>query len=207
VQLCGELGQRADLNAERARFFVGVTGAQGVGKSTFCNALSRRIEQSGLTCALLAGLGEAIRKDGYSLGAEAKENAVLAVMTAHLRRQREAPPGIVVLDRCPIDMLAYIRALSLPSGELQSLGAELVSLFVSAAGAVVYLQMGPLFKNSRATHEPSPFRLSVDQHIQAILREMGGDVISVDAGQPTSVDVVVAEVMRRIEISSMRDTA
>jgi predicted ATPase len=181
------------------RFLVGVTGAQGVGKSTFCSALADRLNQrDGLPCTVLAGLGAAVKERGYVLGSGANQEGVLAVMGAHLTRQRLAPDGIVVLDRCPIDMLAYVRTLNLDNGPLLELATEIAHLFVSEATTIIYLQISDLFVRSPAGHETNEFRLGIDRSISEVLSDLAADPVRVCADDPGAMDRVCKVIESRL---------
>ncbi len=94
--------------AGAGKFLIGVTGAQGVGKSTFCQALRNRLAEEG-PVILLDGLGDRLKLAGVPLGRHSDAATIAAVFAAHLDRETEAGPGLAILDRCLVDALAYPR--------------------------------------------------------------------------------------------------
>ena len=179
---------------DRTTTFVAVTGAQGVGKSTFCNALRDALAEQGHRVTLLAGLGAALTAQGFIMGKKADERAVAAVVREHLRREREAPEGIVILDRCLIDMLAYVRTLGVTPPPLSDVYEELVKAVAPRVKLVVLLEKSEAFEVSNAQHEDVVFRDQIDREIQAVLSGLPLQVLSLDAADSTSLDRAIIAV-------------
>ena len=76
---------------------IAVTGAQGVGKSTFCENLLLAIRQS-LSCEthLMAGLGTRLADMGVPLGSQSTSSTIPAVFAAHLEKVHRS----VAVDSC-----------------------------------------------------------------------------------------------------------
>lgn len=170
--------------SDRRQIFVAVTGAQGVGKSTFCERLRSLIADSfGEPVVLLAGLGEQIRKQGLTVGANANDEAVAAIYAAHMSRERTAPNGIVILDRCAVDASAYIRALThLPEAH-RMMYHETSFLMSRRLSYVVHLAMTGIFEAIRVNHETEDFRKEVAREIPLIIQEydlLGDELYAAD---------------------------
>lgn len=196
---------RGDALATRAPIFIAVTGAQGVGKSTFCTRLKALLDKQGLQPTLLAGLGAALTAQGYVMGNKADERAVAAVVQEHLRREREAPNGIVLLDRCLVDMLAYKRTLDVTPSPLSEVYEEIVRAVAPRLKLVVFLEMGDCFKISDASHEDARFRERIDTEIQAVIGELGLPTLSLDASMPDSLARATAAI-RAVEGAQSAET-
>lgn len=179
---------------DRATTFVAVTGAQGVGKSTFCNALRDALAAQGHRVTLLAGLGAALSAQGFVMGKMADERAVAAVAREHLRREREAPEGIVILDRCLIDMLAYVRTLGVTPPPLSDVYEELVKAVTPRLKLLVFLEKSEAFEVSSAQHEDVVFRDRIDREIQAVLSELPLQILSLDAADSRSLSRAITAV-------------
>lgn len=173
---------------------IAVTGAQGVGKSTFCSALLTSLRTSHSQVQLISGLGEKLTAQGYSLGKSADEAAVAAVVLEHLSRERAAPPGIVILDRCLIDMLAYVRTLKVTKSPLLEVYEEIVRTLVPKLKLVVFLEMSNQFLTSSAIHEDADFRAAIDAEVKLIISELGVDNLSLDAADNAAVEKAVAAI-------------
>lgn len=88
---------------------VGVIGAQGSGKTTLLNALSHRLADLGYEVAVLH---EAARLCPYELNREGSEEGQAWIFAKQLMMEAESAGfQIVLVDRTPLDQLAYIDAL------------------------------------------------------------------------------------------------
>ncbi len=181
--------------ATQRRTFIAVTGAQGVGKSTFCLHLKGRLEGRGLRVSLLAGLGATLKAQGFVMGDKADDRAVAAVVREHLVREREAPEGVVVLDRCLVDMLAYVRTLGITPRPLSDVYEEVVKAMAPRLQLVVFLEMSDAFKISRATHEDALFRERIDREIKAVLTELALPVQALDAAGAEALERAVMAIV------------
>lgn len=170
------------------RRLIGITGAQGVGKSTFAADILKELEGAGTSpICLMAGLGERMADLGIPLGSQATATTIPAVYAAHLERELAAPRGITILDRCVVDALAYTRCLGV-------LGATDLRLYeaVSAVAArslslVIHLQLSPYFEPKGGSHESPDLRQRVAQELNDILEQISSPVISLDASNPSAL--------------------
>lgn len=160
--------------SEGERLFVAVTGAQGVGKSTFCRSLCSRLAGAGRSdVTLLDGLGERIKALGIPLGSASDPRTIAAVFTAHLEREAAAPPGIILLDRCVVDALAYTRTLAVGTEVDRRLFECVAALASKRLGLVLHLSLSPFFSDRGAGHETPELRFAVARGIGPILDELG----------------------------------
>lgn len=173
-------------------FFIAVTGAQGVGKSTFCLELQAKL--AGLIdreVALLDGLGGRIAELGIPLGSTSEPRTIAAVFTAHLERESDAPTGLVILDRCVVDALAYTRTLAVSSEVELRLFEQVAALAAKNLRLVIHLQLSPFFSDKGGAHETSELRGSVSARIPGILEELGLHKIEIDAADAGSMQAAV----------------
>lgn len=177
-------------------FVIVVTGAQGVGKSTFCKKLhSIFLERHGsASTVLIDGLGDKIRAAGYGVGKAADAQSVAAVFSEHLRRERAIASDIAIVDRCAIDALAYVRALGVNTATEASMYAEVARLMSKAWHMVVNLQLSDTFMNNSAAHEGPALRRQISLAVPAIIEELALTAYNIDAAEPDSADRIFAAV-------------
>jgi nucleoside-triphosphatase THEP1 len=172
-----------------------VTGAQGVGKSTFCKKLhSAILNDRGGSVSLVEGLGEKIKAAGFAVGKTADTQGVAAVFAEHLRRERLLDGNVAILDRCAIDALAYVRTLGVNTVTEAGMYAELTRLMSTRWDMVVHLQLSKTFINNSAAHEDAELRQQISIAIPAIIHEFGLQSYAIDAAANDSIDRIVKAV-------------
>lgn len=183
--------------SDRRQMFVAVTGAQGVGKSTFCEKLhSLTADSIGEPVALLAGLGEQIRQQGIIVGTNANDEAVAAIYAAHMHRERTAPSGIVILDRCAVDAYAYVTALKQLPKAHQAMYHEASWLMSQRLSYVVNLKMTGIFEATKVDHETEDFRKTVARQIPIIIQEYDLFSDELYAAAEKSVHIAVEKIIQ-----------
>lgn len=185
---------------------IGITGAQGVGKSTFCEELATALrEHMDAPTSILPSIGEGLRRQGISYGSAATAESVLAIYAAHLERAREAPiSGIQLLDRCAVDALCYTRALGLNSAAEIRLLTEVSHAMAADLDFVVHLTMDGIFADSTASHETPELRRRVAAEFDKALADLSRPHCSIYAAAPGAVAQVVSEI--RMVQSTCRST-
>lgn len=175
--------------ADKSNLFVAVTGAQGVGKSTFCRALVGRLRSLfSEPVPLFDDLGARVTAMNVPFGSSSTPETIAAVWTTHLEREADAPDGLVLLDRCVVDALAYTRMLRLGT-ELDRKLFESVGLLASARlGLVIHLNLSDFFKDRGAPHETPQLRYGVASQIGMILTDWDLPRIELDAAAPTAIE-------------------
>lgn len=188
------------------RLTIGITGAQGVGKSTFCEKLATALRQHmAAPISILPSIGEGLRRQGISYGSAATAESVLAIYAAHLERGREAPAGgIQLLDRCAVDALCYTRALGLNSAAEVRLLTEVSHAMAAELDFVVHLTMDGIFADSTASHETPELRRSVALEFEKALADLSRPHCSLYAAAPDAVAQAVSEI--RMAQSTCRST-
>ena len=170
------------------RCFVAITGGQGVGKSTFCRKLSSSLIAAGhKDVQLIEGLGERMAAMGIPLGSGATTQTIFAVWAAHLERQAEARNGLIILDRCAIDALAYTRALRLGTLIERQLFEQVAKLASERLNLVINLRLTEFFRGKGGSHESSELREEVVTEINALISHLGVNAIELDAAKESSV--------------------
>lgn len=182
------------------KFRAAITGAHGVGKTTFSEALLKELPSRGVrNASLLTGLGPALRAAGVPLGSSSNSDTIAAVWAGHLQRERqEASDGLVLLERCAVDAIAYTRALRVTSSVQTQLYEEVGALMSKRIDLVVHLKLSATFADKGAPHETPELRAEVAQLIPAILLELGLRVISLDAAHPDSLDFAMRAISERL---------
>lgn len=183
--------------------FIAVTGAQGVGKTTFCRRLVDELRNRNFSdIALKTGLGDGVREKGLPVGAQATTQTIFAILSEHLRRERLSSGSIVVMDRCIVDAIAYIRTLDILSREQEEFVDEVGFIVSSRISLVIELQVSPSFSATAAMHETPQMRIDVAQRIPLIIAELDLPSVSLDASHPSAIDVAISEIVMRLEVSS-----
>lgn len=179
-------------SATMARFLIGVTGAQGVGKSTFSKRLTELMtyDSSAPVRLIPSTLSAEMARLGFTFGSFASSESVLAIYSYHLKRGRECAPGVSVLDRCVVDALAYVRCLKVTSNIETALLEDVSRLLFESLDFVVHLEMSGIFKISDATHENQQLREDVSRSIIQILSERHIPYITVDASDTNALKKV-----------------
>src|SRR6266436_2795354 len=91
---------------------IAFTGGQGSGKTTLARAVSDHLAPR---ATLLEGISRTVASRGLPLGEAASLETILDFAREHLLRERLAPQtGVVVLDRCLLDLSAYATVLGFP---------------------------------------------------------------------------------------------
>lgn len=170
-------------------FVIVITGAQGVGKSTFCRSLYEvlRGRYGDRRVALIDGLGDKIRASGYAVGSGADAGGVAAIFREHLRREREIEVDIAILDRCAIDALAYVRVLNANTIIEKALYEEVTRTMSKRWNAIVRLELSETFAEKCAAHEDPEFRTRIDQQVSAVIKEFDLPACFVDAADAAAV--------------------
>ncbi len=174
---------------ERGCFFVAITGAQGVGKSTFCRNLQDRLRRTRQgEVHLLDGLGQRIRALGIPVGSASTRDSIAAVWTAHLEREATASDGLVLLDRCVIDALAYTHSLAVNSPVETWLYEAIARINSKQLRIVIHLTLSEYFTEKLAAHETPKLRADVARAIPLILHTLGVRHLHLDAASSNAID-------------------
>jgi len=178
------------------RFVVAITGAQGVGKSTFCRELASTLRTTlGEDVPLLDDLGATVAAMGVPLGSSSTTQTISAVWTTHLEREDGAPGGLVLLDRCVVDALAYTRVLDLGTELDRRLLEAVGRLASSRLGVVIHLRLSDFFADRGASHETPQHRQAVARQIICILAEWNTPQVEVDAATKGAVEKAAQAVL------------
>lgn len=179
----------------RNTFLIGVTGAQGVGKSTFCRNLVAALRSADLGRAeLLDGIRASIQAMGVPFGSASTAETIFAVWTAHLERESSASDALVVLDRCCIDALAYTRVLNVSSDLELRLFNQVALLASDRLDLVIHLRLSPFFEDKGAAHETAELRAAVAREIAIVLDCARPQHLELDASSPDAIDTAIRTV-------------
>lgn len=182
------------------RFFVAVTGPQGVGKSTFCAQLVGALARAGLgTFLLLDDLRGRVAATKVPLGSASTAATIHAVWVAHLERQAAPAGGRVLLDRCMVDALAYTRVLGVSSDLEMRLFEQVAGLLLPRLDLVIHLRLSEFFLDKGKPHETSKDRLAVAREIEAIIHARRRPTLEISAEQPDAVEKAVKAVQAQLE--------
>lgn len=178
------------------KFFVAITGAQGVGKSTFCRELASTLRTMlDEDVPLLDDLGATVAAMGVPLGSSSTTQTISAVWTTHLEREDGAPNGLVLLDRCVVDALAYTRVLELGTDVDRRLLESVGRLAISRLNFVIHLRLSDFFADRGASHETPQHRQAVAREIIRILADWKVPQVEFDAATQGAVESAAKTVL------------
>lgn len=187
--------RESSLEAVGKSVRIGVTGAQGVGKSTFCNKLhSSLLAVESRPIYLLNGLGNSIRALGFEVGSAAGGDSIAAVFAAHIKREVNAKHGLNILDRCVVDALAYVRVLQKTSPALDALYEQVSALSAASLSLVIHCEMSARFQTTLATHETDSDRAAIAREIPKIITELAIPRLCIDASSEADLERAVAAI-------------
>jgi thymidylate kinase len=177
------------------RFFVAVTGAQGVGKSTFCARLVEALAQAGLgDFLLLDDLRGRVAAAKVPLGSGSTPATIHAVWVAHLEREQSPAGQFVLLDRCMVDALAYTRVLKVSSDLELRLFEQVALRSLPFLNLIVHLQLNEFFLNTGKPHETTEHRHAVALEIEEVIAASSPPVLNISAEQPDALEKAVEAV-------------
>lgn len=177
---------------------ISLTGAQGTGKSTLARAIVERLRgERPLDVELCSGVGSQIAGAGFTTGAGASRDSVLAFAELHQQREAAASAPIQVFDRCLIDTVAYARVLGcLTAHELARLEAATVAVS-RLVTQLLWLRVTTDYPVLTSSDETPEFRRAIDAAIGQFAKERS---IALDACAmpPDQLDAVVERVCARL---------
>lgn len=180
-------------------YLIAVTGAQGVGKSTFCARLVTALDSAvPHDVYAVGGLRKRMEALGLPFGSASITETIPAVFASHLERDREFQAGIAVLDRCTIDALAYARCLNLAGPMHLRLYEAVTSFNAQAWSLVIHLELSTFFEQRGGDHETPELRLRVADEVSKIVDQLRRPTISVDAARPNAVELAATAVLAAI---------
>ena len=175
---------------------VGITGGQGVGKSTFAAGLRAWLVDAGQAdVTLIGGLGDRLRAGSGPFGSAADAHSIAAIYCAHLERELTLPVGIVILDRCCVDALCYVRALRVTDQSLDTLYGMISRTMARRLALVIHLKMTGVFSTTEARHETSELRRAVAEGVGRVIAELDVEALTFEASDPKALDLVGGRVL------------
>lgn len=180
---------------------VGVTGAQGVGKSSFCRKLVNALQESGVNVSLLEGLGDSVRSLGIPVGSDSTSDSIAAIFASHLRREREAACNLNILDRCVVDALAYVRILKKTSPVQERMYEELSKSMARSLDLVIHLQLSTTFESTSANHETTSDRTAIARELPSVIRDLGLASLDIDAADRDALTGAISA-LKRLNLAS-----
>ena len=135
---------------------------------------------------------------GLPLGEAASLETILAFAREHLLRERTAPQtGILILDRCLLDLSAYAAVLGFSQTVLGLLD-ELMLVSLRQMSAVFYVPIAGENMETRTIHEDTPFRHRVAVEILQIAARLALPLHEVPAAYPARLPAVLKRLAAEI---------
>ncbi|GAB6970549.1 hypothetical protein JCM16408A_12970 [Methylobacterium phyllosphaerae] len=147
---------------------------------------------------LIDGLGEKLKNKNIPFGSAATPDSIAAAYSIHIQRELDAPSGIIVLDRCIIDAIAYVRSLRVTSSQQTELFEVITRCRAADLDLLVHLQMTHPFAQSAADHESAELREEVGAQILKAIDELKLNHISINAADESAVDRVSRVIVEKV---------
>ncbi|RYG99136.1 MAG: hypothetical protein EON58_04985 [Alphaproteobacteria bacterium] len=178
------------------RFVLAVTGAQGVGKSTLCEALSKELAAAGYAVERTTQLGPLLHADGVKLGSQSNSATIPAVFNAHVERELTyaCSESLILYDRCAADALAYTRTLNVSSTDTKVICEGLTKSLLNRINLIVSLQLSAAFAAKGGGHETPALREAISTEIESIVIGSGRPYIRVDAADGLAISQIVEKI-------------
>lgn len=170
-------------------FKLAITGAHSTGKSTFLDALASRLTARGLGVGRIGGLAVRARDLGFPILADHTIDSSLWIMAEGLRLEAELSLtcDVILVDRPPLDALAYLKAgllvsgRSLPLDRLARLHA-LAQLSIQDYDQVVVTILEPAVALGAGRDQDPRLRSAADRYIAELAAEMAPDAVHLSHG-------------------------
>ena len=182
--------------------FIAVAGSQHSGKSQLARDLFDLLRvrvQGGVY--LHPSVSQEIEHQGHPLGIHATPTTLMAYAVAHLRRERFAKPGLNILDRCLVDVLAYVDLLGYGREPFGDLIGEAASLSLNRLCAVIVLHPKEVNYVDTRTGEDLDFRQRMYRKIKEICVERELKII--EPKRRTVTDAAIAELLSNVKESHL----
>jgi hypothetical protein len=147
---------------------------------------------------LLEGLGQRVEALGIPVGSASTADSIAAVWTAHLEREEASNGGLVLLDRCIVDALAYTRSLAINTPVEVRLYEALARISAARLDFVVHLTLSEYFTEMSASHETPKLRADVAREIPLILQALGLRHLQLDAASSDSVNLAANAILKAL---------
>lgn len=153
-------------------FKLAITGAHSTGKSTFLDQLEVLATGRGLQVGRIGGLARRARDFGWPILADHTVESTLWIMAEGLRLEAELSRScdVILVDRPPLDALAYLKAGLLVSGRsvrperLERLH-DLARLSTEDYDLVVLTVLDPAVALGNGRDQDVPLRLAADRYV------------------------------------------
>lgn len=178
----------------RGPFKLAITGAHSTGKSTFLETLDARLAARGLRVGRIGGLAKRARDLGFPILANHTIDSTLWIMAEGLRLEAELSLAcdVILVDRPPLDALAYLRAGLEVSGRTVAEG-RLARLhdFAGAStrdyGIVVVTILDPAVPLGEGRDGDAALRTAADRQAAALANELAPSAIRLELGAQSCV--------------------
>ena len=162
------------MTAQPKAIRIAITGAQGTGKSTVIGDLESHCKDAlGIPIKVVLSPGESVKQQGLPLGQAATVETILAFAVEHLRRECTEIEGVVLYDRCLLDLMCYASLLHKTNLPLNALLHELAACHMKDVDIVMYTCIEPELARSSVDRETSQFRATLDAELLKHAKSLG----------------------------------
>lgn len=175
-------------------FKLAITGAHSTGKSTFLDELAARLTSHRLRVGRVGQLAKRARAVGFPILADHTIDSTLWIMAEGLRMEAELSlsSDVILVDRPPLDALAYLRAALEVSGRTVQDGRlarlhDLARASTSDYGMVVLTVLNPTIRLGDGRDRDPALRAAADQHVAALTADLAPAALRLDMGAESQV--------------------
>ena len=181
-------------------FKFAITGTHSTGKSTFLDALEARLGARGLRVGRIGSLAVRARELGFPILTEHSIESSLWIMAEGLRLEAELSLScdIILVDRPPLDALAYLKAglsisgRSLPADRMTRLHS-LARLSIEDYDKVVMTVLDPIVAIGAGRDQHVGLRSEADRYIAELVAEMAPRALRLTHGEAPEVLTAVEQ--------------
>jgi hypothetical protein len=170
-------------------FKLAITGAHSTGKSTFLDALDARLTARGVRVGRIGGLAKRARDLGFPILANHTIESTLWIMAEGLRLEAELSLAcdVILVDRPPLDALAYLKAGLEVSGGVADEARlarlhDLARASTSDYGIMVLTILDPAVTLGEGRDRDVALRAAADRQVAALIAELAPTAMHLEIG-------------------------
>ena len=168
---------------------VAVSGAHGVGKTTFCNDFADALRNKGLSVDVKTDVARTLREEGVAINQQTEGAEYALFLEKHLDNLYAEPESDVVMyDRTMLDTIAYATANGNLDDRWLSFLRKAAAQLIRPVDLYLYIsiEFGLEDDGIRATGQE--YQTKVDQALMEILKECRSDILTLSGTRSERVE-------------------
>lgn len=177
---------------------IAVSGAHGVGKTTFCNDLADALKNKGFSVEIKTDVARSLREEGVPINRGTEESQYPLFLERHLANLLDnGDSDFVVYDRTMLDTIAYATANGNLGDQWLSFLRKAATPLLHSIDTYFYIPIEFEIENDGVRATEREYQTEVDKALTEILKECRPNFITLTGGR----DERVAEALRSIPTS------